>query len=132
MKDKVLFRSKEYGHNGHNYCELRRLDDGDIRLWVHDGGTNSLICMDRDELIELANQLLKHGDAAPEEHISVDIFRRNKKEIQPKRKRKTRSDKGKTRAAKRNTKPKKAQAISTLDMDKVKTDNVTRVMSNGS
>jgi hypothetical protein len=121
VKDKVLFKSKEYGHNGHNYCELRILEDGDVRLWVHDGGTNSLICMDRDELIELAKQLTKHGPTAPEEHKSVDIFRRNKKEVTQKRKRKTRSDKGKPKA-------KKAQAISTLDMDQLKADNVTRVM----
>ena len=121
MKDKVLFKSKEYGHNGHNYCELRILEDGDVRLWVHDGGTNSLICMDRHELIELANQLLKHGPAAPEEHITVDIFRRNKTEVTIKKKRKTRSDKGKPKA-------KKAVVTSTLDMDKVRSGKIAAAM----
>lgn len=121
MKDKVLFRSKEYGHNGHNYCELRLLEDGDIRLWVHDGGTNSLICLDRNELVELGEQLIKHGPTAPEEHITVDIFRRNKPEVTIKRKRKTRSDKGKTRA-------KKDSIPTTLDMNKVRSDKIAAAM----
>jgi len=78
MKDIVLFKSKEYAHSGHNFCELRILEDGDLRLWIHDGGTNCLICMDRDDLLELAKQLNKHGSTAPEKHESVDIFVRNK------------------------------------------------------
>ena len=125
MKDRVLFKSKEYGYNGHNYCELRILEDGDIRLWVHDGGTNSLICMDRDELVNLGELLIKHGPTAPEEHKTVDIFKRNKKDT-PQKKRKVRSDKGTRRSPKR--KAKKSTITPTLDMDKIKADNVSKAL----
>lgn len=121
MKDKVLFKSKEYGYNGHNYCELRILEDGDIRLWVHDGGTNSLICLDREDLLKLGKQIVKHGSSAPEEHITIDIFKRNKKDVTVKRKRKTRSDKGKTKV-------KKPVVISSLDMDRVRSDKIAAAM----
>lgn len=99
MKDTVLFKSKEYGFNGHNYCELRLLDDGSLRLWVHDGGTNSLIIMDREDLVKLGKQLTKHGPTAQEELEEVDVFMRNKPpEVKrPRKERKPRSDKGKTR-----------------------------------
>ena len=120
MKDKVLFRSREYGYNGHNYCELRMLDDGDIRLWVHDGGTNSLICLDRLELLELSEQLRKHGGTAPRTHETTDIFMRNRKSTPIKRKRKPRSDKGKPRT--------KKTLIASTNMDSLKAAKMAQAM----
>jgi hypothetical protein len=120
MKDRVLFKSKEYGHNGHNYCELRVLDDGELRLWVHDGGTNSLICMDSDDLVGLAEQLAKHGPTSTAQHESVDIFLRNRKNDPPKprKKRKPRADKG-------------VKRTDSLDVDAMKAQKIREVMSNG-
>jgi hypothetical protein len=120
MRDKVLFKSKEYGYKGHNYCELRVMDDGDIRLWVHDGGTNSLICLDRDDLLALGKQIKKHGGIAPEKHETVDILMRNRKHEPPKRKRKPRSDKGKTRNKKSLT--------PSLNMDTIKAEKMAAAL----
>jgi hypothetical protein len=120
MKDKVLFRSREYGHKGHNYCELRVLDDGDIRLWVHDGGTNSLICMDRSDIIMLGELLIKHGGTALEEHESVDILMRNRPLAPKKRKRKTRSDKGIAKVKKPLT--------TSMDMDIIKAQKMAAAL----
>jgi hypothetical protein len=113
MKDTVLFKSKEYGYNGHNYCELRILDDGSIRLWVHDGGTNSLIIMNRADLLALGKQLTKHGSSAPEEVEELDVFMRNKPPvpIRTERKRKPRSDKGKPRVKEESYEEMKARKI---------------------
>lgn len=120
MKDKVLFRSREYGYNGHNYCELRMLDNGELRLWVHDGGTNSLICLDRAELLTLGKMLKKHGGTAPEVQETTDIFKRNLRATPIKRKRKPRSDKGKTRT--------KKTLIASTNMDSLKAAKIAKAM----
>jgi hypothetical protein len=120
MKDKVLFKSREYGYNGHNYCELRMMDTGELRLWVHDGGTNCLICLDRAELLTLGKMLKKHGGTSPETHESTDIFKRNLKSTPIKRKRKPRSDKGKTRTKKPLT--------TSMNMDSLKAEKIAQAM----
>lgn len=125
MKDRVLFKSKEYGHNGHNYCELRAMSDGDIRLWVHDGGTNSLVCLDREDLLQLGEQITKHGSSTHETHETVDIAKRNLSEVVTKTKpRKPRSDKGVKRA-----KAKKPVTSSSLDMDSIKAAKMQEALS---
>ncbi len=115
MKEKVLFKSKEYGIGGHNKLELRRMDNGELRLWVRDGDTNALICMDREDLTKLGKTVTKHAKKAPLEVESFDFSKpiRKKKKVTttsetngvkgkdssitteiPQRKRKQRSDKG--------------------------------------
>jgi CRISPR/Cas system Type II protein with McrA/HNH and RuvC-like nuclease domain len=102
MKEKVLFKSKEYGLGGHNKLELRVLGDGGLRLWVQDGETNSLICMDRRDFKQLAELLAKHARQAPTSVEPYDFsksLKRKKVETVSdtnglRKKRKTRSDKG--------------------------------------
>lgn len=108
MKDKVLFESKEYGIGGHNKLELRRMDDGELRLWIRDGETNAAICMGRADLTQLASVLGKSAKKAPVEVQCFDftkpIHRKKVKTTSEtngvKKKRKTRSDKGKKRTVK--------------------------------
>ena len=107
MGDEVLFKSKEYGVGGHNKLELRTLDDGGVRLWIHDGDCHALICMDRDDLTEVAKQLRKAAKTAPETIELMDFTQPIKhakvkklettSSVVTKRPRKTRSDKGKPR-----------------------------------
>ena len=105
MKDEVLFKSKEYGLGGHNKLELRTLDDGGVRLWIHDGDCHALICMDRTDLIDLTKKLGKVCKLAPEDCKVVDFtkpIKRDKVVMTSEakgvtKKRKTRSDKGKPR-----------------------------------
>lgn len=101
MKEKVLFKSKEYGLGGHNKLELRVLGDGGLRLWVQDGETNSLICMDRRDFKQLAEMLAKHARKAPTSVEPYDFTKSLKRkkiktvsDTNGIRKRKTRSDKG--------------------------------------
>lgn len=105
-KPDVLFKSKDYGISGHNTLELRNLENGEVRLWITDGGKNALICMDRGDLISLAKQLARVAKTAPVEVELFDFTKPiRKKKITTtsesngvKKKRKTRSDKGVRRA----------------------------------
>ena len=134
MKEKVLFKSKEYGLGGHNKLELRVLGDGGLRLWIQDGETNSLICMDRRDFKQLADTMAKHARQAP---VSVEPYdftqslkRKKVKTVSDTngiRKRKTRSDKG----VKRNGTKQDAIAAMTdgvIDIDRVKAENIAQAM----
>ena len=114
-REKVLFTSKGYGSRQTNRLELRRMDNGEIRVWIKDGDVNALICMDREDLIGLSSKLKRNMNKAPQEvesfafpldRLSAEgskAIEENKKlqttsEINGvKPKRKERSDKGKKR-----------------------------------
>ena len=105
-KDKVLFESKEYGVGGHNKIELRVVDN-EPRIWIRDGELNAIICLDKADATALAKALAKASKKAPEVITPYDftkpIHKKHKKitttsEVNGvKKKRKTRSDKGKKR-----------------------------------
>lgn len=102
---KPEFESKEYGIGGHNKLDVRVMGD-DVQIWIKDGDINAIICMDREDLTKLGKTITKLAKVAPE---SIDEGRdynrptRKRKvklssdTVEPKKKRKTRSDKGKTR-----------------------------------
>lgn len=129
MKDKVLFESKEYGIGGHNKLELRKLDDGELRLWLRDGETNAAICMDRADLTQLASVLVKSAKKAPAKVQCFDFTKPiHKKKMKTtsetngvKKKRKPRSDKGKKRVYK-DIGP---------SFDAIKAQRIKEVMENG-
>lgn len=109
MKEKVLFESKEYGIGGHNKIELRQLENGELRIWIKDGDTNALICIDRGDATSLYTQLKKGAKNAPESVECYDFTKslRKRKKVKTtsetngvKKRRKTRSDKGKKRTVK--------------------------------
>lgn len=108
-KDKVLFESKEYGIGAHNKIELRVLDNGEPRLWIRDGGVNALISLDKEDATKLAKALAKAAKVAPEKVECFDFTKpiNKRKKVKTtsetngvKKKRKTRSDKGKKRSPK--------------------------------
>ncbi len=120
-KEKVLFESREYGIGGHNKIELRTLDNGEPRLWIRDGEVNALISLNKEDATKLAKALAKAAKVAPEEVEAYDFTKPiRKKKVKTtseangiKKKRKTRSDKGKPRKVKAvgNYEDAKAQAI---------------------
>ena len=107
MKDKVLFESKEYGIGGHNKIELRIVEE-EPRIWIRDGEVNAAICLDKADATALAKALTKASKTAPEKAHLFDftkpIHRKKVKTTSEangvKKRRKTRSDKGKPRTAK--------------------------------
>jgi hypothetical protein len=119
-KKDVLFESKEYGIGGHNKIELRMVD-GEPRIWIRDGDTNAAICLDKADATALAKALAKASKSAPEKAHLFDftkpIHKRKVKTTSEangvKKKRKTRSDKGKPRKVKPvgNYEDAKAKAI---------------------
>ena len=124
MKEKVLFKSKEYGLGGHNKLELRVLGDGGLRIWISDGEANALICMDRRDFKQLADSLTKHHRKAPTDVEPYDFTKSLKrKKIKTTsdtngiRKRKTRSDKG-TKRTKRTALEELTDGV--VDFDEVK------------
>jgi len=136
VKDKVLFESKEYGIGGHNKLELRQMDNGELRIWVRDGDTNALICLDRGDATSLYTQLKKGAKSAPESVECFDftkpIHKRKVKTTSEtngvKKGRKTRSDKGKKRVYKGvGPAPLKTDG----SFDDIKAQRIKEVMENG-
>lgn len=103
VKDKVLFESKEYGIGGHNKLELRMVED-EPRVWIRDGDTNAAICLDRADVLALGVACRVAGRTAAETVQLYDFTKPIRKKNTTtsetngvKKKRKTRSDKGKKR-----------------------------------
>lgn len=105
---KPLFTSKEYGVGGHNKLQVDVFGK-DVQIWIKDGDVNAIICMDKSDLDGLKKALTKAVKAAPEKVAEGrDYTKPIRKKVLTtseengiKKKRKTRSDKGKKRGPKK-------------------------------
>ena len=105
------------------------MDNGELRLWIRDGDTNALICMDKSDTTELIKQLKKHVNEAPEEVESFDFNKPiSRKKVTTtsavvvKKKRKQRSDKGRKRGP-------QSTPLAASNFDKVKEQKIAEALS---
>ena len=100
---KPVFKSKEYGIGGHNKLEVHVMDDG-VQIWIQDGECNAIIYMDSEDMLSFAKAINKHKGSAPESiepyDFTTPVHKRKKVTTtsEVKKRRKTRSDKGKKKS----------------------------------